>query len=67
MKIFRSLLEAPQGQFLVDAEHENKKLKLLRVHPVVDGIVWAAIPLCQLENVEVLIKTVQAVLLKSDA
>lgn len=65
MKIFRSILESPQGQFLIDAEHEGGKLGTLRVHPIVDGITWASLPLCQLENAQVLIKTVQAVIQKS--
>ena len=56
MKIFRSILETPQGKFLVDAEHECGELNSLRIHPIVDGIVWAFLPLCQLENVEILIR-----------
>lgn len=55
MKIFRSILATKQGKFLVDAEHEGGKLNLLKVHPIVDGIVWASLPLCQLENVRILI------------
>lgn len=55
MKIFRSILESPQGTFLVDAEHDGEKLGLLKIHPVIDGIVWASLPLCQLKNVRVLI------------
>ena len=60
MKIFRSILETKAGKFLVDARHENKKLSLLNIHPVVDGVVWAALPLCHFDNTGVLIKAVQA-------
>jgi len=56
MKIFRSIPETPHGKFLVDAEHEDGELNTLKIHPIVDGIVWACLPLCQLENVEVLIR-----------
>lgn len=59
MKIFRSILETPHGKFLVDAEHEGGELNVLKIHPVVDGIVWASLPLCQLEGVETLIKSLK--------
>lgn len=59
MKIFRSLLEIKSGKFLVDARHENKKLSLLNIHPVNDGVVWAALPLCHFDNTGILIKAIQ--------
>ena len=32
------------GQFLVDAEHENQEILSIRLHPVLDGRVGAAVP-----------------------
>lgn len=56
MNLFRSILETPNGQFLVDAEHEDSELNALKIHPIVDGKVLSFLPLCQLENVEILIR-----------
>lgn len=59
MKIFRSILETPQGKFLVDAEHDEGEINALKIHPIIENKVWAFIPLCQLENVEILIRQIK--------
>ena len=43
MNKLRTIQESPLGTFLVDAEHDGKKILALNVHPILEGKVGPSI------------------------
>lgn len=40
MKIFQTILETESGIFFANVEHENEKVLDIKLHPVIDGLIF---------------------------
>ena len=66
MNIFRTSISDKYGfTYLVDAEHVNKKMGVLKIFPVLGGVIQPMIPLCHFENVKDLIEKLEGLIAQS--
>ena len=63
MNIIRLGLTSKFGRFLIDAEHENKELVRLRIHPICGNVVGPAMGEKTMEGMDALVSRVKKMML----